>query len=264
MIQIGRRYCRSDSWIGAHIHSNWFEITVVTGGKGRVTADDREIAVSQGDIFLSFPYETHAIYSEDELKYDFFSFFYEEGDYFGLFNEFTVDNKFVNDRVFKDERIAFLLDNAIAEMDGGDDPMTHDLLKAAFSQISIYILKDFNEQRRKTVPKTDSQILCYQIMNYIDTHLYSMKNVKEVSEHFKYNYSYLSVLFKRTAGISLSDYHRNKRMERAIVLMSGSKKIKEVAELLGYEDQFAFSKAFKKKYGISPKKANRAQGDKMA
>ena len=35
--------------------------------------------------------------------------------------------------------------------------------------------------------------------------------------------------------------------------MSTSKSIKEVSNSVGYEDQLVFSKAFKKKFGMSPK-----------
>lgn len=42
------------------------------------------------------------------------------------------------------------------------------------------------------------------------------------------------------------------------LLISGEKPIREIAWELGYADQFAFSKSFRKRFGISPSVCRRA------
>ena len=92
-------------------------------------------------------------------------------------------------------------------------------------------------------------------MNYIDTHIYSLCNLCELTEKFKYNYSYLSSLFKKTTNKTLAEYFRNRKLETAKALViEKNKKIGEIAEMLNYSSTFAFSKAFKEKYGVSPSK----------
>jgi AraC-like DNA-binding protein len=47
------------------------------------------------------------------------------------------------------------------------------------------------------------------------------------------------------------------RLEKAkYLLTSGEYSVSEVASSVGYDDIFAFSKIFKKKYGIPPSKCN--------
>lgn len=71
---------------------------------------------------------------------------------------------------------------------------------------------------------------------------------------FNYNYSYLSALFKQTTGESLSAYHRKKKLETAAALLKeNGLGVTQIAELLHYSSPYAFSRAFKAEYGVSPK-----------
>ena len=91
-------------------------------------------------------------------------------------------------------------------------------------------------------------------MSYIDTHIYSLKNLEELTEVTDYSYGYLSFVFKKTTGETLCSYYIRKRMEAArLMLTEGNLKITEISERLGYSTLYAFSKAFKGHFGISPK-----------
>ena len=90
-------------------------------------------------------------------------------------------------------------------------------------------------------------------MNYIDTHIYTIKKLEELAPKFNYSYGYLSGLFQRTTGKTLSEYHKHRKMETGkALILEKKKRISEIAEMLGY-NLYSFSKAFKNTYGISPK-----------
>ncbi|MBQ7821435.1 MAG: AraC family transcriptional regulator [Clostridia bacterium] len=62
-----------------------------------------------------------------------------------------------------------------------------------------------------------------------------------------------SVAFKRATGVSPLRFRENIRMEKAKKLLCESfLSIKEVANAVGYQDQYTFSKIFKKRIGVSP------------
>ena len=91
-------------------------------------------------------------------------------------------------------------------------------------------------------------------MKYIDDRIYNIKNLSEISKDIGYNYSYLSMLFKKVHGTTLSYYFRSKRMEEAKKLLKYSNiKITKIAKMLNYSNVYAFSKAFKTHFGESPK-----------
>ena len=73
----------------------------------------------------------------------------------------------------------------------------------------------------------------------------------------KYNLSTgrLSTLIKETLSVTFSDYIVSLRMQKARELLrDDSKSIEQIAEMVGYNDYFYFTKVFKKYQGISPSK----------
>ena len=126
-------------------------------------------------------------------------------------------------------------------------------------QIAVYTLRDFRQGGQKTkLTKSRSEILCYKIMNYIDSHLYSLKTLADLESLINYNLSYLSTLFKKTTGLTLNDYFRRKKLSTAKLLLKENKlKISEISALLGYSSVYSFSKAFKIEYGVPPKSVKR-------
>jgi AraC-like DNA-binding protein/ligand-binding sensor protein len=69
---------------------------------------------------------------------------------------------------------------------------------------------------------------------------------------------YFSSVFKEEMGENFSNYLNRLRVERAAVLLTGTRKpLSEIAKLCGFEDQSWFSKIFKKITGTSPGKYRR-------
>lgn len=55
-------------------------------------------------------------------------------------------------------------------------------------------------------------------------------------------------------GITISDYYNERRFESARLMIRENRlKVSEISNLLGYNSVYAFSKAFKDKFGTSPK-----------
>ena len=158
-------------------------------------------------------------------------------------------------RIFHDERVRRLIANAIAEL-ASPNMYSGELLNAVFRQILIYLIRDFQKSPKKNYPDnvTGAEILCYKLMNYIDTHIYTMKNLSELCEATDYSYGYLSALFKKTTSETLYDYYNKKRADAARLLLNENKlTVTEISETLGYSTLYSFSKAFKKQFGLSPK-----------
>lgn len=255
LYQIGRLYCESSQIISAHTHLDWFELTIITGGKGVVTTNGISTEVSAGDIYLSFPCDVHEIKSNlgDRLEYDFFAFNSDDVDVKKELKTITANYRLGYSRVFKDEKIADLVKNAISEFPFSDKQYTNEVLSSIFHLITLYLIRDFIGIEQKANSVSSNEVLCFQIMNYIDTHVYTLSNLTVLSSKFGYNYRYLSGLFKATTGKTLWEYLSNRKMEIAKVLIAEKKKkIGEIAETLGY-NLYSFSKAFKAKYGTSPK-----------
>jgi len=95
--------------------------------------------------------------------------------------------------------------------------------------------------------------LMIQVKKYINDHICEKLSLQGIAEIFNISQNYLSQLFKQYYKIGFNEYITKEKIEYAKHMLSNNKiKIYEVAEQLGYENAFYFSKVFKKVVGLSP------------
>ncbi|MGZ0039991.1 AraC family transcriptional regulator [Paenibacillus ottowii] len=91
------------------------------------------------------------------------------------------------------------------------------------------------------------------IIQYMHQHINSKVTLTELSEMVQLAPTYLSRTFKETTGYSVIEFFNKIKMDKAKeLLIEGDKKVKEVAQALGYTDEFYFSRIFKRMEGVSP------------
>jgi two-component system response regulator YesN len=92
------------------------------------------------------------------------------------------------------------------------------------------------------------------VKTYIRENLNKRLSLQEVAAVFNFNPNYLSQLFSKYADVGFVEYITGVRISAAKeFLAQGELRIYEIAERLGYESSFYFSKVFKKYEGVSPK-----------
>ncbi|HEY5825233.1 MAG TPA: AraC family transcriptional regulator [Cyclobacteriaceae bacterium] len=102
---------------------------------------------------------------------------------------------------------------------------------------------------------TDRQKL-HAIRDYLIENCTDAISLKDISQTFALNEFKLKGGFKALFGTSVIDFLLSKRLEHAHQLLNDkAKNISEVAYDCGYSSPQYFSKAFKKKFGVSPKDA---------
>ncbi|OHE75052.1 MAG: hypothetical protein A2413_08255 [Treponema sp. RIFOXYC1_FULL_61_9] len=100
-----------------------------------------------------------------------------------------------------------------------------------------------------------------KVQRYIDANLGRKLTLGEVSSVFGFSQNYLSSLFSRYGGCSFVEYTTGAKIRAAKTLMAGEVlKINEIADRLGFESAFYFSKVFKKVEGVSPRDFMRKAG----
>ncbi len=98
-----------------------------------------------------------------------------------------------------------------------------------------------------------SSNVAYQIRDYIDAGNGFQMNLDDFAKCFFQSKFYLEKKFKQTFGISLIEYRNNKRMLLANRLLRNYS-VTKVAEDLGYQSIYSFSRAYKHHFGLSPNK----------
>ncbi|MBR5314053.1 MAG: AraC family transcriptional regulator [Clostridia bacterium] len=98
---------------------------------------------------------------------------------------------------------------------------------------------------------------CIKAADYIQANYQSHITIDGIAKNLGIDRRYFSRIFTKYIGVSPQRYLVDYRLEKAKMLMStGAYSVSEVAASVGYDDIFAFSKIFKKKYGVSPSKCN--------
>jgi len=88
---------------------------------------------------------------------------------------------------------------------------------------------------------------------FISYNWYKKISLDEISAAAHLSPSYSSAIFKKTVGISITDYITDIRISRASEMLKfSSESVAEIAEKTGFCDIFYFSRTFKKIKGMSP------------
>jgi len=95
------------------------------------------------------------------------------------------------------------------------------------------------------------------IKKYIDEHFEEEITRTELANMAFFNPSYLSRLFKKKLGVSISDYITNVRIEKSKQLLTGNDSIGNISMNVGYYNMSHFSRMFKKNVGMSPQEYRR-------
>ncbi len=82
-------------------------------------------------------------------------------------------------------------------------------------------------------------------------------DVETISKSVGISSGYLTRLFQESEGCSLKSYITGVFIDRAQVLLETGFSVSEVSKIIGFADQFYFSKAYKKYKGVSPSKVKR-------
>jgi two-component system response regulator YesN len=90
-------------------------------------------------------------------------------------------------------------------------------------------------------------------INYIEEHLSEELSREDIANHVYLNPAYLSRLFKKETGQSLTDYILELRIAKVKPMLEKTNlKISDIAQTVGYDNFSHFTKMFKKATGLTP------------
>lgn len=91
-----------------------------------------------------------------------------------------------------------------------------------------------------------------RILSYVEAHFSENFTGSDVERALLMNYDYANRLFKKHIGTSIMQYRNQLRINTAKNLL-GKQSVEQVARLVGFENVYYFSRAFKRYEGISPR-----------
>lgn len=236
-----------------HYHDT-IEISIVLKGPSHYYINHQHYLVNTGDIIILNPYTLHYEEETDDISHhmhlgiDNFQFLgYDK-------NVIPVQSPIIRpqhsnylkqlvERLLDEKKEARLYQETTIQL------LTTDFL--------ILILREIDKQQLPIHPmnqkEKDKTILANSIKHYLETHHSEDISLESLSSSMYISPTYMSKLFKQETGESPINYLIKVRMEKAKELLKQNQySIKEIANLVGYQDAYHFSKLFKKSTGISP------------
>lgn len=152
------------------------------------------------------------------------------------------------------EQILKRLEEATDSDDFGSDVLGN----AVFLQLLVLINRIANASagEERSVLKYDSQIA--GVINYVNDNLASELTVDDLAARSYLSKYYFMRRFKEMTGYTVHNYILLKRVLYAAELLGNGVSATRAAIMSGFGDYSTFSRAYKKIYGVPPKKSRRA------
>ena len=223
----GREDCEPSHKFGPHIR-NYYLIHFVLSGKGSFKTDRGEYAVGKGEAFIIKPGEVTVYQADADTPWEYI--------WLGFRGKLAMSFAELCDVFAYDGALVTELEEAISASVGREA-----LLAGVLFKLYARLVE---EKGKADYPN--------RVKSYINAHYMENVTIAAVAESLGLNRKYLARIFKEENGTSMQEYLINKRLHEAKKLLKLGYTVEESAYMVGYNDPFGFSKAFKKKYGVSP------------
>ena len=257
--QIGERYCRSGSGVGLHRHGDFFELTYAISGRACCRLGEDEFTVKENDLYLAFPHEEHDIVSDkaEPFRYFYMTFAFrpESGDR-RYFEEASFRALRGEERVRRTPGFFSVFTELLTYADINSEYARE--VMGLLVRLAVLRIPPLYGQVSHTdylPPAVDEKKdLAYTVLRYIDTHLTDLDEMSEIADRLGYSYAHLSRVFHEKMGVTVRQYFSNRKLDLAHEQLStGETSITEIAAKLHYSSVYAFSRAYKARFGESPR-----------
>lgn len=252
--QIGDLSCGLRHTVEEH-EQDCYELSLILSGDSVFRISGTEISVQAGDLVLNRPGDIHFIESDDAdpVRYLYVGFDFLDQSYTAVRQAFDA----ATTRITADcGELAALFFSIFSELEQ-DSGYRLPMIAAYLTELVVKSYRRFlgrEEDRRYSpvIPPRSAEDTLYAIIRRLDSPGLRLEHLSRIGDDFGYSYAYLSQMFSRRMGISISEYFQMRLFGRAVSLLEDGVSVTETAEQLGYQSIHTFSRAFSRYYGVSP------------
>ncbi len=252
----GIERCTLDKFFGPSVRED-YHVHFILHGKGTLEIGGKSYKLQRGQIFVIPPDVETYYYSdpEDPWHYTWVSFGGTRAGYFLEKAGITAENP-VRDTYIEPERFLELTEKILNHH---ELTVANELLRTSLLyEIIALLVESQNQQKSK---EGEEEVYDYSPDVYVNTAIeyigehYPHTKVSEIASYIGISRYYLTHIFKEKLHVSPQEFLLNYRMEQANrLLRTTGLSVQAVSEKVGYENPLTFSKTFKNKFGLSPKK----------
>lgn len=230
-----------------------YTLFIFTKGQGMFCTEKKQWQLGEGDSFICFPNEKiqFSKKTQEQCSYIYFAFAGTKANLFVKNAGYTPDNPMR--KLQSIDAYKIYLEKILS---AHETNLPNIIRRDAYLNcIFAELIKDYKVYSPEA-SAYDYQISVYvkYTVSYLEDHYHEKTKIGEIAEFIGISRNYLCICFKDEMGISPHEYLTKLRIDKAIELLEATKtSIQTISNMVGYEDSFTFSRAFKKKMGISPR-----------
>ena len=216
-------------------------------GKGIVNVGGVQYNIKENEAFCVPRYKSHSYYADpkDPWSILWVHFKGEDAVYYPLEECRTV--RFSSDNA--GGRMMLLFD-LLFKVTEGNYTLGNFIYIAQVLQ--LIMAETYQREKHSSTDRQNKYVT--NVVRYMYEHLNENLTLEQISREFDLSKSYLYSIFRKYTGHAPLDFFISLKMKEACKLLRLTDiYIYEVAQRLGYKDQYYFSRVFKKVIGVSPR-----------
>ena len=231
------------------------ELCCVLDGDMILQVENEFVPLHQGQLFLIPSGVLHNELSDGRSCTTAWFVFFRDGVHINI-SGFAPDGTFhvyIGQRVRLDPVVVNLLVSDITkELDiSRSGAMT--LIKCSILQLLVLLQRQLEKADKRQTPEQWRESVVRDVVTHLQLNPGIIPDLSQLADRCALSPNHLSSIFKTVTGKTISAYCGELRIQRAQeMLRSTPMKLRQIAEALGYYDQYHFCKAFKKATGMSP------------
>ena len=245
LYEMGRNKC-DPLYSYEHFVQNRIILHFVIKGKGILRINNRQYQIHKHQVFL-IPDNVRGFYQADENDPWEYIWFHIGGPKIPLILKQAG--------LTAEHPVYTSLDHAKDIEELANDILKH-YKRQYYCVGTLYKICDYmieNSSAREEKEQNNSLLYVRNVISYVQLKYSEPIKIDNIALSLGLNRSYLTRLFKEATGYSLQEYLLTYRMKMAVkYLTDESLSVNEIAEKVGYNDCFTFSKAFKRHFDKSP------------
>lgn len=245
-----------------HSH-DYIELLYIYSGEGNYMIDGTTYEVKAGNLLLINPGVEHAnIVTSTEHPLTILALGFCDVQFTGMapnYISFEGQTPVLTADAELQNHITTIFFHMLAEKEQ-QFPGKYDMMRLYLSQILLYIIRAYKEPQTAAASKPAftshrKNHVVKTIMDYMENHYAEKISLDAIASNMYLSPIYISKIFKEETKEAPIQYLIKIRLHKATQLMKTHPEysIKKIAEMVGYDDAYHFSKIFKKHMSVTPK-----------
>jgi AraC-like DNA-binding protein/mannose-6-phosphate isomerase-like protein (cupin superfamily) len=219
-------------------------------GKGLVKIKDKEYNIKPGNFIIIPTGVPHKYAADERSPWTIYWVHFKGANTHSLVNKFLTQNESYYGSVEYQESRFKLFEEMYSNLEMG---YSNDNLCYANICLPHFLSSFVYKENYNVSPKKQSKNQINHSINYMRQHIDEMLSLQAIAASINLSASHFSFIFKKSTGFPPIEYFNHLKVQKACqYLLFTDLRIKEIANNLGIEDPYYFSRMFTKVIGVSP------------